>query len=172
VDGWNFYGHPSAFSGLKYNAVPFFAGTSNSACVAQAASLDASYTPLYPGYTYSSALAKYGCWAANGSMLLSPAIGSYGTGSRNLFRGVGLKLLDMSITKDIKFTERFGGQFRFEVFNILNKTQYTPAVNGNPASRANPLLGSSRTTPDVQISNPEVGSGAARSIQLGFKLQF
>jgi hypothetical protein len=45
-------------------------------------------------------------------------------------------------------------------------------VNGNPSSRSNPLLGSSRTTPDVQISNPEVGSGAARSIQLGFKLQF
>jgi hypothetical protein len=78
----------------------------------------------------------------------------------------------MSLTKETKFTERFSGQFRFEVFNVLNKTQYTPAVNGNAASRSNPLLGSSRTTPDVQISNPSVGSGAARSIQLGFKLQF
>jgi len=172
VDGWNFYGHPSDFSGLGYNTVPYFAGTSNPTCVSQAAALDASHTPLYPGYTYSSALAKYGCWASGGSTLLSPAIGSYGTGSRDLFRGIGLKLLDMSLTKDIKFSERFGGQFRFEVFNILNKTQYTPSVNGNPASRSNPLLGSSRTTPDVQISNPEVGSGAARSIQLGFKFQF
>jgi hypothetical protein len=89
-----------------------------------------------------------------------------------LFRGRGLKLLDMSLTKDTKFTERLSGQFRFEVFNILNKTEYTPAVNGNPASRTNPLLGSSRATPDVQISNPEVGSGAARSIQLGLKLMF
>jgi hypothetical protein len=172
VDGWNFYGHPSAFGGLGYNTVPYFSGTSNSACVAQAASLDSSRTPMYPGYTYSSSLAKYGCYAANGSMLLAPAIGTYGTGSRGLFRGIGLKLMDVSLTKDVKFSERFGGQFRFEVFNVLNKTQYTPAVNGNPASRSNPLLGSSRTTPDVQISNPEVGSGAARSIQLGFKLQF
>jgi hypothetical protein len=105
-------------------------------------------------------------------MLLPPAIGAYGNVARNLFRGRGLKLLDMSLTKELRFTERLHGQFRFEVFNILNKTQYTPTVNGNPSGRANPLVGSSRTTPDVQISNPEVGSGAARSIQLGLKLAF
>jgi hypothetical protein len=152
--------------------VPFFSGTSNPDCAAKAATLDAGYAPLYPGYTYSSSLAKYGCWAMNGSMLLPPAIGAYPSGSRGLFRGRGLKLLDVSLTKETKFTERLSGQFRFEVFNVLNKTQYTPAVNGNAASRSNPLLGSSRTTPDVQISNPSVGSGAARSIQLGFRLAF
>src|SRR5439155_23567563 len=140
--------------------------------VARAAALDAGYTPLYPGYTYSSSLSKYGCWAKNGAMLLPPAIGTYGTAARGLFRGQGLKLLDVSLTKDTKISERLSGQFRFEVFNVLNKTQYTPTVNGNAASRSNPLLGSSRATPDVQISNPSVGSGAARSIQLGFKLQF
>ena len=171
-DSWNFYGSPSSFSGLGYSTVPFFAGATNTDCVAKAAALDGSRAPQYPGYTYSSALSKYGCWAQGGSMLLPPALGTYGTGARNLFRGRGLKLLDMSLTKDTKFTERLSGQFRFEVFNILNKTQYTPAVNGNPASRTNPLLGSSRATPDVQISNPEVGSGAARSIQLGLKLMF
>lgn len=171
-EAWNFYGNPAAFSSLGYASVPYFSGTSNADCVTKAAALDGSRTPLYPGYTYSSSLAKYGCWSQGGSMLLPPALGTYGTGARNLFRGRGLKLWDASITKDTKFSERFSGQFRFEAFNILNKTQYTPAVNGNPASRTNPLLGSSRSTPDVQISNPEVGSGAARSIQLGFKLAF
>jgi hypothetical protein len=172
TDRWNFYGNPAAFSGLGYAAVPYYAGTSNSDCLAQASTLDAAFTPLSRGYTYSSSLAKYGCWALNGSTLLPPAIGTYGTNGRNVFRGRGLKLLDISLTKEARFTERLSGQFRFEVFNVLNKTQYTPAVNGNAASRSNPLLGSSRTTPDVQISNPSVGSGAARSIQLGFKLQF
>jgi hypothetical protein len=172
TDKWDFYGNPSAFNGLGYAPVPYFAGTTNPDCVNQANALDSSRTPLYPGYTYASSLAKYGCWDLNGSMLLPPAIGTYGNVARNLFRGRGLKLLDTSLTKDMRFTERFHGQFRFEVFNILNKTQYTPAVNGNPAGRSNPLVGSSRTTPDVQISNPEVGSGAARSIQLGLKLAF
>jgi len=172
TDRWNFYGNPSAFSGLGYAAVPYYPGISNLDCAAKASALDATFAPLYPGYTYSNTLAKYGCWALNGSMLLPPPIGTYGTVGRNVFRGRGLKLLDISLTKQTKFSERFSGQFRFEVFNILNKTQYTPAVNGNAASRSNPLLGSSRTTPDVQISNPSVGSGAARSIQLGFKVQF
>jgi len=172
TDKWNFYGNSSAFSGLGYAAVPFYSGTTNADCVSKAAALDSGYTPLYPGYTYSSSLAKYGCWAMNGAMLLPPAIGTYGNMARNPFRGRGLKLVDVSLSKEMKFTERLSGQFRFEVFNLLNKTQYTPAVNGNAASRSNPLLGSSRTTPDVQISNPEVGSGAARSIQLGFRLAF
>jgi hypothetical protein len=42
------------------------------------------------------------------------------------------------------------------MFNILNKSQQTPSVNGNAASRGNPLLRSSRTTPEVQIPNPSV----------------
>ena len=55
---------------------------------------------------------------------------------RGIFRGTGLKLLDMSLTKDTKFSERFTGQFRFEVFNILNMTQYSYAATNttNPAS--------------------------------------
>jgi hypothetical protein len=172
TDRWDFYGNPKAFSGLGYNAVPYFSATTDPACVSKAAALDAASAPLYPGYTYSSSLAKYGCWQMNDGMLLAPAIGTYGSNGRNVFRGRGLKLVDVSLTKEQKFSERLSGQFRFEVFNVLNKTQYTPAVNGNAAGRSNPLLGSSRATPDVQISNPEVGSGAARSIQLGFKLAF
>jgi len=172
VDRWNFYGDPNAFSGLGYAAVPYFGGTTNPDCAAKAAALDSGYTPLYPGYTYTNSLIKYGCWSRNGSMMLPPPIGTYGTAGRGIFRGRGLKLLDLSLTKEAKFSERFSGQFRVDVFNILNKTQYTPFLNGNLASRANPLLGSSRTTPDVQISNPSVGSGAARSIQLGFKFAF
>ena len=105
-------------------------------------------------------------------MLLPPAIGTYGNVARNLFRGRGLKLLDMSLTKDQKVYRKTPWPVPLRGVHILNKTQYAPAVNGNPAGRSNPLVGSSRTTPDVQISNPEVGSGAARSIQLGLKLAF
>src|SRR5881397_2631418 len=93
-------------------------------------------------------------------MLLPPAIGTYGTAARGLFRGQGLKLLDVSLTKDTKISERLSGQFRFEVFNILNKTQYTQTVNGNAASRSNPLLGSARATPDSKFPIPR--SEAAR----------
>ncbi len=168
-DRWDFFGNPAAFSGLGYASVPFFAGASNPACVTQAAALDAGSTSIY---NYSNALAKFGCYDLNGSLMLPSAFGTYGTMPRGSFRGTGLKLLDMSLTKDTRFSERFSGQFRFEVFNILNMTQYSYSATNTTNPAASTTFGSARVSPDVQISNPEVGSGAARSIQLGFKLMF
>jgi hypothetical protein len=172
-DRWDFAGDPSAFSGLGSGTVPYFTGLTNAACTAKAAALDASYTPLHPGYTYTNALAKYGCYDLNGAMMLPPAFGLYGDAGRDIFRERGLKLLDMSLTKDVKFTERLAGQFRFEVFNILNKAQFSvpSTTTGSPAG-GNVNFAASPATPDVQVSNPEVGSGAARSIQLGFRMTF
>lgn len=115
-------------------------------------------------------LAKYGCYDQNGSMLLPPAFGTYGTMARGRFRGIGLKLVDFSVTKDTRFSDRFNGQFRFEVFNILNMTQYSPSVTG--ATTSTTSFGSSTATPDVGVSDPTIGSGASRSVELGFKLTF
>jgi hypothetical protein len=77
----------------------------------------------------------------------------------------------MSLTKQVRFTERFSGQFRFEVFNVFNSTEYATAASGSPAA-GNVNFGSSRQTPDVAVSNPAVGSGAARGFQMGLKLAF
>ena len=171
TDRWNYFGSPAAFSGLGSAAVPFFPGLTNPDCVGRASALDAGFTPLHPGFTYMNSLAKYGCYELNGGMLAPPAFGTYGTMPRNLFRERGLELMDMSLSKEIKITERFSGQFRFEVFNVFNHTSYATAASGSPAS-GNVNFGSSRQTPDVAVSNPAVGSGAARGFQLGLKLAF
>jgi len=178
-DRWDFFGNPSAFSGLKSNSIPYFPGTTSADCLSKAQSLDAASTPLYPGYTNVASLTKYGCYDLNGAIMLPPAFGTFGTMGRNLFRGNGLRLWDMSVTKQLKFTERFNGQFRFEMFNILNMTQYAlpsgPNVtqaNNNPSGGGGGNFGASKLSPDVAIGNPQVGSGGARSIQLGFKLMF
>ncbi len=172
ADTWNFYGNPKNFDGLGAGPViPYFSGTTNPACVTQAANLDAGYTPNAPGYTYSNALAKFGCYDLNGSLLMPPAFGSIGNASTGMFRGIGLKLWDGSLEKEVHFSERFDGTLRFEVFNILNKTQFA-APSGTMAAAGNANFGISTATPDVQISNPSVGSGAPRGIQMGFKLAF
>jgi hypothetical protein len=54
----------------------------------------------------------------------------------------------------------------------LNMTQYTPSVAGTMAAAGNFKFGSSGATPDVQVSNPSVGSGAPRGFQMGLKLSF
>ena len=110
------------------------------------------------------------------SVMTPPAIGSYGDMTRNTFRGNGLHLWDASVMKDWRFKENLTGEFRFEVFNLLNHTQFgNPEFNGagsNLPFDDPSLLGSSTQTPDVANSNPSIGSGAARTIQLGFVLKF
>ncbi len=183
-DKWNFYGDPTAFNALGNNPIPYSPGTSNPACASQAAALDGGFTPLHPGWTYTNALAKYGCYDQNGSLLLPPAFGTYGTMAPGLFRATPLDLWDVSVTKEVRFTERMSGQLRFEVFNILNHTNYTPSVNNTMSAgvtgtstltslpTANTKFAAASATPDVQVSNPSVGSGAARGFQMGLKLSF
>ena len=74
------------------------------------------------------------------------------------------------------FGERLNGEFRFEVFNLLNHTQYgNPQFNGaggNEPFAQTSDLGSSTQTPDIANNNPSIGSGAARTIQMGYRLIF
>jgi hypothetical protein len=172
TDAWDFFGNPTAFDGMGPGSIPYFGGLSNTDCKARASALDAGSAPLFPSYTFTNALARYGCYEQNGAILLPPAFGTLANVQRNLFRGIGLKLWDLSVTKDVKFSERLSGQFRIEGFNILNMTQYTPSVTGTMAAAGNFKFGSSGATPDVQVSNPSVGSGAPRGFQLGLKLSF
>ncbi|HWF40324.1 MAG TPA: TonB-dependent receptor [Candidatus Acidoferrales bacterium] len=173
-DRWDFFGNPADFSGVQYAGVPFYAGTTNAACVAQATSLNGSSTPALPGWTaassgYLASLAKFGCFASGGSVMLPPAFGTFGNGERNEFRGEPFHVWDVSISKDVHFTERLNAQFRFEAFNVLNQTEYYTNI-GNPSVTGS--FGASRQTPDVGIANATVGSGGPRSIQLGLRLQF
>ncbi|HEY1925280.1 MAG TPA: hypothetical protein VGG58_08505, partial [Candidatus Acidoferrum sp.] len=66
--------------------------------------------------------------------------------------------------------ERMKLQFRGEVFNVLNHPIFAfGSIRKNlPGSN----LGLARTTPDVEASNPVIGSGGSRHIQLGLKLIF
>lgn len=54
----------------------------------------------------------------------NPAIGTFGTAGRSLFRGPGIHNHDVSVSKRFFFTERTNLQFRAEFFNILNHTQF------------------------------------------------
>jgi hypothetical protein len=93
-----------------------------------------------------------------------------------MFRAPGIRLWDFSVIKDIRFTERFRGEFRWEIFNILNRTNYgNPQFNGaggNLAVGGPGQFRASQQTPDVANNNPSLGSGGPREMQLGFRLSF
>ena len=170
VDTWNFYGNAQDFSGLKRDSVPFIAGSAavnTPACVSKVGP---------PGSLSYVALQRWGCYAKGSSVMVPPAFGTIGDAGRNFFRGNGIFLWDASLMKDFRVGEKVTAQFRVEIFNLLNQTQYgNPQFNGaggNDAFGSPGQFGQSQATPDVSNNNPSLGSGGPREFQFGLKLTF
>ena len=174
VDRWDFVGNPSDFSSDprdNFALLPqYFAPGATPAVCNNAANT--------PGLLAS--LNAFGCYASpNGrSAMIPPATGTFGTMRRNLFRDTGFRNWDFSIAKNWKFRERFGAQFRAEFFNVLNHPNFANPFGGqngfgmNDPSVLATGFGCGCASPDVAASNPVIGSGGSRSIQLGLKLSF
>jgi Carboxypeptidase regulatory-like domain len=180
---WDFFGNPSDFKTTKaflnpgsagaVNAagIPFFPGASNPKCLAKSQSM---------GPLAVASLANLGCYAAGNSILIPPAFGSYGTTGPNIFRSFPYYNVDLSVTKGFKIRERINMQFRAEFFNILNHPNISNVFGGpggdntytDPSTDIGGIFGARPQTPDVTSSNPLLGSGGPRAIQLGLKIVF
>jgi len=151
--------------------VPYYAKTTNPTCLALAQK---------GGPLQVASLTNLGCYALGNSYLIPPPYGGYGTMSRNPFRDGGYKSMDLAIVKAFKFNERLSAQFRGEFFNVFNHTNFanpyarTSGIGKpqNPSSPDSPGFGFVQFTPDTAASNPVLGSGGSRDIQLGLKLLF
>jgi hypothetical protein len=178
---WDFFGNPADFQETKALAgtnagaagLPYFAGTSNATCLAHSTAM---------GQLAIASLTNLGCYASlNGkSVLLPPAYGTLGTTAPNMFRGVPFYNVDFSVTKMFKFGERLSAQFRAEFFNIFNRATLANPYGGpggsnaytDPSADAGASFGFQPATADTVSSNPVLGTGGARAIQLGLKLTF
>jgi hypothetical protein len=96
-------------------------------------------------------------------------------GNPNDFKGgadSGFRDWDFSLFKNWKVKERLTAQFRAEFFNILN---HLILANPGAASNNDPSVqpfGCGCISPDQAATNPILGTGGARAIQLGLKLTF
>ncbi len=162
-DRWDFFGNPADFSTSSNGPIPFFAGTSNPACVARAVSL--------------ASLASFGCYQKGNSVLIPPEIGTFGTMGRNIFRGPGLYNWDFSMVKKWTIREHLQAQFRAEFFNVLNHPALSNPYGVNATFfQVDPSVPSSFgcacATPDVAEANPVIGTGGPRNVQFGLKFLF
>jgi hypothetical protein len=172
-DRWNYYGNYADFKPGATNGIPFFDGTSNPKCLAQAKA---------NGPAAVASLENFGCFAQGNSILIPPAPGTLGTLGRNPFRDFGFKNVNASIYKNWKFKERYGVQFRAEFFNVFNHPNFQNPYGGvsgygsgaydDPSTGNANQFGCGCATPDVGAGNPVIGSGSMRAIQLGLKLLF
>lgn len=177
---WNFYGKPSDFKSGP-NGIPYFGPnasptnpTDNAACNAKALELDGGDN-TGPATT---ALNLFGCYANKNSIMIPPALGTFGNMGRNTFPDSGFRNVDLSLAKNWHFGERLRAQFRAEFFNIFNHPNFANPYGGqngygfNDPSVFGSGFGCGCATPDVAAANPVIGSGGNRAVQLGLKLIF
>lgn len=168
-DRWNLYGDPSSFK-WSFNGLPWYPvyedGSGNQVgdprCIAMATQQNSLDSLDYAG----------GCFISKtGAIMIAPPFGSFGNVRRNSFRGPGYANWDFSLGKKFQLNERFALQLRAEFFNILNHPNFA-GINPDLSTAYNSLVGNPNYTPDVAASNPVVGSGGSRHIQLGAKVIF
>jgi len=98
----------------------------------------------------------------NPNAFIQPIPGTYGNAGRNTLQGPGLVQTDLSLAKRFSFSERLNLQFRAEVFNLLNHTNFNtpnPVVYASATGAPSPTAGLITST-----------STTSRQIQLGLKL--
>jgi hypothetical protein len=159
TDRGDFFGNPSDFTSGP-TSIPYFPGATNAQCVAAANT---------PGL--ASSLAQYGCYAKGNSVMIPPVVGTFGTMRRNLFRDSGFRDWDFSVFKNLRLGERFSGQFRAELFNILNHPNFANPCGGpngfgtagfwSPGAHSS--FGCGCATPDVAAGNPHRWIGRCSS---------
>jgi hypothetical protein len=103
----------------------------------------------------------------NPAAFVVPTAGTYGNLGRGTLRGPGLANVDASLFKNTAISEKTNLQFRVEVFNILNRSNFGPPnttvfqVNTGAPPSVSPSAGLITTTATFP-----------RQIQLGLKLLF
>jgi hypothetical protein len=127
---------------------------------------------------------------ADGRVFLNPAAftipapGQYGNLGRWAIHGPSLSQFDLTLHKSIPVTEKARVEFRAEVYNLFNHTNFA-----NPVSRFNDALGinANQLQPGQPYSyatggstfgmatstvTKDVGMGASRQVQLSLRLAF
>jgi len=159
-DRWNMSGNPKDIHWSARAPLPYFdfsdAQHSSAACLAQATALGTVDNLNY-----------YGCFQEGSAVITPPADMTQGNMGRNIFRGPDFTNWDFSLSKMWRLNERFKLQFRGEVFNVLNHTNFA----GLSTDLSSPTtVGTVVYTPDIGAANPVIGSGGSRHIQLGAKI--
>jgi hypothetical protein len=115
----------------------------------------------------------------NPAAFVQPPDGTFGTMQRNSVYGPRFFDLDFAITKDTSITEHVSLQLRAEFFNIFNHPNFalpnffvSPGfiAGGTPTGAS--AQGLITQTPDQAQTNPGLGGGGPRVIQIGAKLLF
>lgn len=128
--------------------------------------------PIQRGYQGQKPLAN---WLDPAAFTYAPA-GTFGTTHRNAYFGPGYSDVDFSVFKDTRIKEFATIQFRAEMFNLFNRTNYAPPGGGqNNSPTGAPAVGGDFTLNDTigdYNGAPGIGAGEPFNTQFGLKVTF
>jgi hypothetical protein len=100
------------------------------------------------------------------SSFAQPTGAVFGSSGRNILSGPGLFVLNGSLFKNFKITERIGAELRGEAFNLTN----TPEFSNPTSSLTSATFG--YVTSTISSGTGVNGTGGGRAMQLGLKVTF
>jgi outer membrane receptor protein involved in Fe transport len=160
VDGWQISGVVTAHTGTPFSP---FVGYD----VAGLGGNNIDQRPnLNPGYTANNIVTGNPNQWFKPAAFSVPAAGTLGNVGRDVLRNPGLFDADLSAIKDTKLSEQFRLQFRAELFNILNHTNFAPFGYGSN----NGVFTSTGISPTAGLITAT--STTSRQIQFALKLIF
>jgi hypothetical protein len=112
LGGWNFRGITTFETGL-----PFSPSLNNTANL----NSDMSTRPDLIGNPYAGINQSRNSWF-NPAAYAAPGLYLFGTAGNNSLRGPNLFQMDLSLDKSFVMAEKYRLEFRWEVFNSLNRT--------------------------------------------------
>jgi hypothetical protein len=126
------------------------------------------------GDPFSGATTDHNSYTTTGFLInpaafAAPAPGTFGTCAPRKFHGPGIQMVDLSLFKQFRFTERWHLQFRAEFFNAFNHPNF-----GNPSADVSSpgSFGKVSNTLAPILGTDSGGPGDPREIQLALKLYF
>jgi hypothetical protein len=103
----------------------------------------------------------------NPAAFAKPAAGTYGNLGRDALYGPGFGSVDFSMFKNIPIKENIHAQFRVEIFNLFNRTNWA-----NPTTTFTSSSFGELTQTKNASSAPGLGFGEPRNVQLALKIIF
>ncbi len=173
ADGWQFN---TIFTALSGRPVPIVNSNDTSGANSsvyptpsnfhQRPNIVPGVNPINPNWESSPDTTGY----LNGAAFSNPPFGTFGDLGRNSIYGPRFWNLDFAVSKSTPITEQVSLQLRAEFFNILNHPNFAlPNWFVVPGQSGQGLI---TQTPDQAQTNPGLGSGGPRVIQLAAKMIF
>ncbi len=167
TDGWQLNSLLTFHGGLPFS-VYSSADTSGTDDGNQRADIVPGVNP-YAGYRQGKINANW----LNPSAFVDAAAGTWGDSRRNAYYGPGFGDVDFSVFKNTPIGERVTTQFRVEMYNLFNRTNFAPPLNGNfnPSYTQDNAL-TLFTTIGSFNGAPGIGVGEPFNTQLALKIIF